>query len=146
MRGGVGQAGQLILRTLLLIGQRAGLLAGGFYGARQLGAAGMQAAVRKSGLLRLALKAAQLLARFVQAALGLQHPVTQLGMTLLAVRQLHIEFFKARLCGNFALFDIAQLCFDFRKICRNLRITSAGLLGQLRQTQGFNLQFMGSAL
>ena len=59
---GIGQARQLVLCTLLLFGQRLGLLTGRFNGARQLASAGMQSALREGRFLGLALQRAQLLA------------------------------------------------------------------------------------
>ena len=89
---------------------------------------------------------AQLLARFVQAPLGLQHLVAQLGMALLAVGQLHVQFLEAGFGRHAALLDVGQLGLDLGQVGADLGIARAGLLGQLRQAQGLDLQLMGAAL
>lgn len=144
--GGIGQAREFVLRALLLVGQRAGLLAGRLYGAAEFAPARLQAAPREGGLLGLALQRAQLLARFVQAPLGLQHLVAQLGMALLAVGQLHVQFLEAGFGRHAALLDVGQLGLDLGQVGADLGIARAGLLGQLRQAQGLDLQLMGAAL
>ena len=105
-----------------------------------------QAALGELGLLRLALQRALLLTAFGQAALGLDHTVAQLGVALLAVGQLHVQFFKTRLRGDAALLQVAQLRLDLGQIGANLLAARPGLLGQLRQSQGLNLQLVRAAL
>ena len=67
-------------------------------------------------------------------------------MALLAVGQLHVEFFKATFSGDFALFQVAQLRFNLAHVELNLLAARARLLGQLREAQHFNLQFMRATL
>ena len=67
-------------------------------------------------------------------------------MALLAVGQLHVQFFKTRLRGDAALLKVAQLRLDLGQIGANLLAARPGLLGQLRQAQGLNLQLVRAAL
>ena len=142
LRSSVGQALQLALGTQALVRQSRGLA--GRCGQRplQFSAARLQAALRKRGLLRLALQAALLLAALVEAALGLHHALVQLCMALLRVGQLHVELFKARLGRHAALLQVGQLRFDLGQVGANLFAARAGLLHQLRQPQVLHLQRM----
>ena len=96
--------------------------------------------------LQLPLKCALLLASFVLFALCLDYTVVKLGVALLAVSQLHIELFKPALGHGFAFFQVAQLRFNVNYVDLNLLGARAGLLGQLRQAQHFNLQRVGGHL
>ncbi|MPM66174.1 hypothetical protein SDC9_113081 [bioreactor metagenome] len=67
-------------------------------------------------------------------------------MALLAVSQLHVEFFKARFCRNTTFLQIVQLRLDFGQIGADLLAARTGLLGHLREAQRFHLQLMRAAL
>ena len=140
--GGGRQAGLLVDGAGVFVLQRAALLLRGVDGARQLGAACGEAALGKLRFLGLALQAALLLAAGAQAALGVYHRITQLGFTLLAVGQLGIEFFKARLGLGAALLQFVELGMDFRQVGIDLLAALLRLLGLLRQAQGVHLQLV----
>ena len=91
LRGGIGQAGQLVLRALFFVVDGARLLLGRLNRAGQLGIACLQAALGKRGFLGLAFQAALLFTALGQLALRLDHALVQLGMALLAVGQLHVQ-------------------------------------------------------
>ena len=142
LRGGIGQPGKLVPGALLLQRDAGGLLLGGFDRARQLCLSRRQAALRVAGFLRLPLQLALLLAAPGQTALGGDHALVELGVALLLVGQLHVEFFEPRLGRDPAFLQSLQQGLDFRQVCGDLLATVAGLLGQLRQPQGFDLQFV----
>ena len=96
--------------------------------------------------MRLALQRTQLLAGLGQLPLGGDHAVVQQGVALLAVGELHVEFFKAGLGGHAALLQVAQLRVHLGQVCGNLLTAGAGLLSQLRQAQRLHLQLMRTAL
>jgi hypothetical protein len=146
LRGGVGQARQLGVGPLVFVGQAGGLLGGGLDGALQLAAARVQRALRELRFLRLALQAALLLARLRQLALGLDHALVELRMPLLAVGQLHVEFFEAAFGGDAALLQFLQQRVDLGQVAGDLLAAGPGLLGQLRQAQRLDLQFVRAAL
>ena len=63
-------------------------------------------------------------------------------MALLAVGQLHVQLFKFRLCRCLALLQILELGIYLAQISAQLLGPCAGLIGQLRQAQRFDLQLM----
>ena len=67
-------------------------------------------------------------------------------MALLAVGQLHVQFLEAAFGRDAALLQLLQQRIDFGQVAGDLLAAGAGLLGQLRQAQGLDLQFMGAAL
>ena len=48
--------------------------------------------------------------------------------------------------GDAALLQLLQQRIDFGQVAGDLLAARAGLFGQLRQAQGFDLQFVGAAL
>ena len=142
----VVEARQFVLGALSLGTDRLSLLACGFNRPGQLGAPGVQAAQRKRGFLGLALQAALLLTAFIELAFGVHHPLIELGVALLGVGELHVELFKARFQRHPALLEFIQLLIHLGQVAGNLGAAHTGLLGQLRQAQGFDLQLVGTAL
>ncbi len=67
-------------------------------------------------------------------------------MALLAVGQLHVELFEAALRGDAAFLQLFELRIDFGQVAGELLAACARLLGQLRQPQCFDLQFVRAAL
>ena len=67
-------------------------------------------------------------------------------MALLAVGQLHVQFFKAAFGGDLALLQITQLCINLAHVRLNLLTARTGLLGQLGKPQHLYLQFVRAAL
>jgi len=66
-------------------------------------------------------------------------------MAFLAVGQLHVELFKTPLCRHLAFLQLVKLDVNFSHVGLNLPAACAGLLGQLRQAQHFNLQLVDTA-
>ena len=109
----IGQTREVFLHALLFSGDRCCLLGGRVDDAFELGLTRGQAALGKLRFLGLTLQAALLLAAIVQAALGIDDGFVQLGMPLLAVRQLHVELFKTRFGCDTTFLKVSQLGFDF---------------------------------
>ena len=63
-------------------------------------------------------------------------------MPFLAIRQLHVEFFKAAFCRHSSLLQILQAQVNFRHVAGNLLGTRACLFRPLRKTKCFYLKFM----
>jgi len=102
--------------------------------------------LRKRGLLRLAFEHAQLFAGFVELALSCNDGVFNLGMTLLAIGQLHIQLFKARFGLDAALGQLFGLGLYFGQVLFDLGMALAGLLSQLRQAQGVHFKLVHARL
>ena len=101
-------------------------------GTREFGIACLQAALGKGGFLGLALQRALLLSALRQFALAFNHPFVQLGVTFLAVGQLHIQGLKLPLRRDASLLQILQLGVHLGQVGFDLRAAGPGLLQQLR--------------
>ncbi len=82
----------------------------------------------------------------VEFAFGLDHRVVELGVALLAVGQLHVQFLEARLGGHAALLQRLQLGIHLAQVGVDLLAARARLLGLLGQAQGLHLQLVRAAL
>ena len=142
----IRKPGQFFARPLFLHGDRCSLLGRGLDGALQLAAARLDRTLRKLRFLGFPLQAALLLAALRQPALGLDHLVAELGMALLAVGQLHVQFLEPRLGGDAAFLQRFQQGVHFRQVARDLVAAGAGLLRQLGQPQRLHLQRVRAGL
>ena len=79
----------------------------------------------------MAFQAALLLAAGLQLAFGLNDLIVKLGVTLLAVSQLHVQLFEAGFSGNAAFLQLVQLRINFCRVGRQLLASGTGLFGQL---------------
>ena len=138
----IAQPLELFLNLDLLRLQGGGLLRSGLDDALQLGFAGDVGAALEIGFLRLALQAAQLITRLLQAALRVDDVLVELRMTLLAVGQHHVEFLEAGIGSGAALLQGIELGLDLVQIGVNLGGACTRLLGLLGQAQGLDLQFV----
>ena len=142
----IAQALELFLQLDLLVLQGCGLLGGGLDQSLQFGFAGDVGATQEVGLLGLTLQAAQLLARLLQTALGCHDLLVELGVTLLAVGEHHVEFFEACIRSSTALLNGVELRLDFVQVRLDLAGTCPGLICLLRQAKCLHLQLVGLRL
>ena len=146
LRGGVVETGQFLvdLRSSLRIG--GDLLLRRFDGALQFALARDQRARLEGGLLGLAFQRAQLLARGVEPALGIDDRIVQLAVTLLRIGQLLVKFLEACLAQAAALAQLVQLRAQLGQLAVELAAPRLAGLGLLRQAQQLHLRLVSAGL
>ena len=77
------------------------------------------------------------------AALGPRSRGRQLGVALLAVGQLHVQFFKLRFGGDSAFLQVVQLGLHFGQVGVNLALRRAASCSPVATGAGFHLQLVG---
>ena len=140
--GGVAQHIELFLLTALFVVERFNLLSCRVLGALQLLLTGLQAANLKLGLLALLIDLQQ---RFTQALKFFffgQRGILQLGMALLGLRQLQVQFFKFGMGSLQLVFKRNRLGLEFSEFRRQLPLALTHLLSLLLQTQHIHIQRM----
>ena len=143
---GITESDQFVLSSLDFSPHRICLLCCSFNSTAEFSATRVQAALGKGGLLCPPLQAALLLTAFSEPALSHQHPLIELGVALLGVRQLHVELIEAGFGRNPTLLQFVERGVHLSPVRGDLRTAGARLVGQLGQAKGFNLQVVSPTL
>jgi len=144
--GGVVEAVELGLQAGRRAGHRGDLRLGRLDAALQLAAPGRQGLRRKTGLLGAPLQRAQLLAGIGQLAFGGDGAVFELGMALLGVAELDVQFLEAGLADGAALLQGFLLRGDLGQFGVQRAAALLAGLGLLGQAQQLHVDLVGPGL
>ena len=112
--------------------------------ALQLGLTGQQAAGRELAFLGAALGLALAVAGLCEHAFGGDHRLVEVGVALLGVGQLQVEFLEAGLAGGAAFLDALVLFVERGQVLAQARRGGVGGVEQLGGARQLDLQAMGT--